>query len=95
MYSRAVYASIHSPYQRRHALPRDVILILNRHTLGHVVDLVNPNQPLCKLEHVIPQTDDNELCVLRALFDVSGNNGNLGLVSKMGYAWGDVGVLHF
>lgn len=31
----------------------EVILILNRHTLGHVVDLVDTNQPFCKLKHVI------------------------------------------
>ena len=31
----------------------EVILVLNRHTLGHVVDLVDTDQPLRKFKHVI------------------------------------------
>ena len=47
-----------------------VIPVLDRDALRHMIDLVNSDQSLRELKHVVPQRDDNELCVLRALFDV-------------------------
>lgn len=40
----------------------------------HVIDLVHADQPRSKLEHVVSQRDDDELGVLGALFDVSGDD---------------------
>ena len=31
-----------------------------------MIDLVHPNKSRCKLKHVVPQGDDNELSVLQA-----------------------------
>ena len=42
-----------------------------------MIDLVDPYQPFRKLKHVISQTDDNELRILRPLFDVGSDNRNL------------------
>lgn len=39
------------------------------HTLGGVVSLVNPNQPVCNLKHVVPQGDDDELRVFCLLLE--------------------------
>jgi hypothetical protein len=55
-------------------LTPNVILILHRNTLSHMIDLVDSYQPFRKLKHVISQTDDNELCILRPLLDVRSNN---------------------
>lgn len=57
--------------------PLNVIPILHSDTLGHMVDLVNPNQPLRKLKHIISQTDNDELCVFRAFFDISCHDRDL------------------
>ena len=55
-------------------LTPNVILILHRNALGHMIDLVDPYQPFRKLKHVISQTDDDELRILRPLLDVRSNN---------------------
>lgn len=55
----------------------DIIPILDRHRLGHVIDFVNTNQSGRELEHVISQRNDNELGVLSAFFDVGGYDGDL------------------
>lgn len=57
--------------------PPDVIPILNRDALGHMVDLVNTHQPRRQLKHVVAQRDDNELGIARALLDVGSDNGDL------------------
>lgn len=57
--------------------PSHILAIRNRHTLRHVIDLIDPHQPLRQLEHIIPQTDNNELCVLCALLDIPRDNRNL------------------
>ena len=36
----------------------------------HMIDLVNTNQSRRQFKHVIPQRNDNKLCVLGAFFDV-------------------------
>lgn len=56
---------------------RKIIPVLHRHALGHMIDLVNANQPLRQFKHVIPQRNDDELSILRALFDVSRNDRHL------------------
>jgi len=52
----------------------DVVPIFNRYTLRHVVDFVYSNKSGSELEHVVSQRDDDELGVLRALFDVTRYN---------------------
>ena len=47
-----------------------VVSILPRHALGHVVDFVYTDEPLSQLEHVVPQRNHDELCVLRTFFDI-------------------------
>jgi len=37
---------------------------------------------MAKLEHVIPQGDDNELGILRPVLDVIGYNGNIPEVER-------------
>ena len=54
-----------------------VILILNRHALGHVVDLVHSHQSGSELKHVISEGNDDELGVLCSLFDVVCYDGDL------------------
>ena len=48
----------------------EVVSILHRHALGHVIDLVYTDEPLSQLEHVVPQRNHDELCVLRTFFDI-------------------------
>lgn len=48
----------------------DVVSVLDRDTLRHVVDLVNTDKTRGKLEHVVSQRNDDELCVLRPLLDI-------------------------
>jgi hypothetical protein len=48
----------------------DIISVLDRHTLGHVVDLVNTDKTRGKLEHIVSQRNDNKLCILRPLLDI-------------------------
>jgi hypothetical protein len=39
-----------------------------------MIDLVDPYQPFRKLKHIISQTDDDELRILRPLLDVRSDN---------------------
>lgn len=42
-----------------------------------MIDLVDPDQPLRKLKHVIAQRDDDELGILGTFFDVGGYDRDL------------------
>ena len=42
-----------------------------------MIDLVDANQTGCQLEHIIPQGNDDELCILRSLFNIASNNRHL------------------
>ena len=42
---------------------------VDAHVLGGVVSLVDPNQSVGDLEHVVPQGDDDELGVLGLLLE--------------------------
>lgn len=53
---------------------REIISILDCDTLGHMVDFVDTNQSFCEFEHVVPQADDNKLCILGAFLDVARHN---------------------
>jgi hypothetical protein len=53
-------------------LKGQVVTILDRDGLGHVVNFVDADETLGKLKHVVAQRDDNKLRVFRPLFDVSG-----------------------
>jgi hypothetical protein len=55
-------------------LTPNVILVLHRNALSHMIDLVDPYQPFRKLKHIISQTDDDELRILRPLLDVRSDN---------------------
>lgn len=55
----------------------DIILVLDGHALGHVVDLVYTDQARGKLEHVVTKRNNDELSVLRALLDVVSHDRNL------------------
>lgn len=61
--------------------PKNIILILDRHTLGHVVDLVDADEAGGQLEHIVAQGDDDELGVLGAFFNVVCHDGDLVLGS--------------
>lgn len=52
----------------------EIVTILDRDTLGHVVDFVDTHQPFGEFEHIVSQTDDNELCVLGTFLDVARYN---------------------
>lgn len=54
-----------------------IVTILDRDTLGHVVDLVDAHQPLGEFKHVVSQGNDDKLRVLGALLDVAGHNRHL------------------
>ena len=43
----------------------------------HMVDFVHTDESRRELEHVVPQGDDDKLGVLRPLFDVCGDDGDL------------------
>lgn len=45
---------------------------VDSHTLGGVVRLVNADEPVGDLKHVVPQRDDDELSVLRLLLHRDG-----------------------
>ena len=45
--------------------------------VGGVVGLVDAYQPVCQLEHVVSQGDDDELGVLGPLLDVVGHDRNV------------------
>lgn len=51
--------------------PIDVIPVLNRHTLGHVINLVHSDQSRSELKHVVTQRDDDELGILGSFLDVT------------------------
>ena len=57
--------------------PGNVIFVLDRHTLGHVVDLVHAHQSRRELKHVVSEGNDDELGVLGSLLDVICHNGHL------------------
>jgi hypothetical protein len=59
------------------ASPNNVVIVVDRDTLGHVVDLVHTNQSRGQLEHVVAQGDDDELRVLGPLLDIVGYNRDL------------------
>jgi len=46
-------------------------VILNRHTLGHVIDFVDAHEPGGQLKHVVSEGDDDELGVLGAFLDIA------------------------
>ena len=48
---------------------------VDAHALGGVVRLVDADQPVGDLEHVVPQGDDDELGVLGLLLDTARANG--------------------
>lgn len=50
---------------------REIIAVLDRDALGHVVDFVDADEPLGELKHVVAQADDDELRVLGAFLDVA------------------------
>ena len=50
---------------------REVIAVLDRDALGHVVDFVDADEPLGEFKHVVAQADDDELRVLGAFLDVA------------------------
>ena len=56
-----------------------------------MVDLVDTDQPLRQLEHVVAQTDHNELCVLRSFFDVACYDGYLCIMLALRFGHGDRG----
>jgi len=47
------------------------------HTSSSIRRLVNPNQPMTELKHVVPQGYDDELCVFSPIFDVVRDNGDV------------------
>ena len=53
------------------------IAIVDTDGLCAVVGLVDPDQPRRQLEHVVSERDDDELSLLRAVFDVIGDNGDI------------------
>ena len=55
----------------------DIVLILDRDALGHVVDLVDADEAGGELEHVVAEGDDDELGVFGAFFDVVRDDGDL------------------
>ena len=55
----------------------DIIAVLDRDALGHVVDLVHPDQARGQLKHVVAEGDDDELGVFGAFFDVIRDDGDL------------------
>ena len=55
-------------------LTPNVIPVLHRNALSHMIDLIDPYQPFRKLKHVISQTDDDELRILRPLLNVRSDN---------------------
>lgn len=63
----------HSSAGRRSS-PSNVIPIFHSNAFGHVIDFVNSHEPLSELKHVVPQADDDELCILRSLLDVRRDN---------------------
>lgn len=67
------------------APPHNIIAVLDRHALGHVVDLVHADEAGGELKHVVAQGDDDELGVLGALFDVVGHDGHLLWLCKSVY----------
>lgn len=46
-----------------------------------MVDLVDTNQTFGKFKHVVSKTNDDKLSVFSTLFDVSGYDGDLCIVS--------------
>ena len=47
------------------------------HTSSGIRRLVNPDQPMTELKHVVPQGYDDKLCVFSPIFDVVCDNGDV------------------
>ena len=47
------------------------------HTSSSIRRLVNPNQPMTELKHVVPQGYDDELRIFSPIFDVICDNGDV------------------
>jgi hypothetical protein len=47
------------------------------HTSSSIRRLINPNQPVTELKHVVPQGYDDELCVFSPIFDVVRDDGDV------------------
>jgi len=50
---------------------------INRDTLRHVMSLVDSNETISQLKHVVSKTDDDELSILRSFLDVVCYNGDI------------------
>ena len=50
--------------------------------LCRIVCLVDSNQGVCQLKHVITQTNDKELGILGPLLNVVGNNADVAVVKS-------------
>ena len=50
---------------------------VDRHRLGAVVCLVDANEPVGQLEHVVTKGDDDELGILGPLLDVVGDDADV------------------
>ena len=59
----------------------DIIPILNRNTLRHMVNLVHTHKSRRQLKHIISERDNDELGVLGAFFNVRGYDRDLFQVS--------------
>ncbi len=59
------------------ASPDNVVSVLDRHALGHVVHLVHTHQPGRELKHVVAERDDDELGIFGPFLDVVGHDGDL------------------
>ena len=53
---------------------------INRDTLGALVRLVDSNQSVRKLKHIVAQADDDELGILGSLLDIVGHDGDVAKV---------------
>ena len=55
----------------------DIIPVVDGNALGHLVDLVDTDEAVGKLKHVVAERDDDELGVLGALLDIVCHDGDL------------------
>lgn len=53
--SRKEPAYVRKPYTTKSLPSCNVVLVLNRYTLGHMVDLVHANQARGKFEHIVSE----------------------------------------
>ena len=47
------------------------------HTSSGIRRLVNPDQPMTELKHVVPQGYDDKLCIFSSIFDVVRDDGDV------------------